>query len=278
MIDRGGARSYPRGVLSRRSLALALLLSAPAALADKATDKAPDKIAALSQALLGDPSFRVKVQAAIVLGKLGDRRGGAALARALKDENEAVRAVAAGALGKLGDRAALGPLREAMDDQAMTVRSAAGKAIASLERAPAGGGAGPSPEGKFFFAVASIAPGQGGPECAKRVRDKVTARLAELERVTLSEGEPARARYVLDGNITNLSTTAPDASGRVRTDCDLRLVLATKGERAIKMMASVGGSVDGTNDPKDIAAARAFCLDDAASQAVLKVQTFLETL
>jgi hypothetical protein len=84
-------------------------------------------------------------------------------------------------------------------------------------------------------------------------------------------------RFYVDGNITNLSATRPDSSGRVRTDCDARLVVATWPERSIKMMASVGGSIEGSADPSDVAASRTACLDDLAQQIAEKVQSFLDT-
>ena len=47
-------------------------------------------------------------------------------------------------------------------------------------------------------------------------------------------------------------------------------------EHAIKMMATVGGSLDERNDPGSIAGAKKFCLGDAVKQAGEKVQTYLE--
>jgi HEAT repeat protein len=255
----------------RRAVVIGLVLAAAAARGDNVDD--------LGRALTTDPSFRVKVQAAVLLGKLKNPRARGPLLAALRDENEAVRAVAASALGQLGDRAALPALRAAQEDPSPEVRGAAGKAVALLQKLPArpAAGAPTVPGGKVFVALSPMATGKGGPDNARRVHDHVAAALGELAGVTLAPGEATRARFYLDGNITNLATTAPDGSGHVRTDCDLRVVMATYPERAIKMMATVGGSVDGTSDPKDIASARIFCLDDAAQQVVAKVQTFLAT-
>jgi hypothetical protein len=46
--------------------------------------------------------------------------------------------------------------------------------------------------------------------------------------------------------------------------------------RAIKVMATLGGSLDGTNDPRDIASARAACLDAVAKQIAEKVNEYLQ--
>ncbi len=252
---------------TRRTVAFALALCAAAsALGDKVDD--------LTHALLSDGSYRVRAQAAIVLGKLHDARARGPLCDALRDDSEAVRVVAAASLGRLGDRAALDALRSAMGDPSLAVRDAAGKAIAQLEKsdAPPTG----TPRGKVFVELSPIAPGQAGPELARRVHDAIARSLGEAGALSLDPAAPARARFYVDGNVTTLTTTPPDASGHVRTDCDVRVVVATAPERAIKMMATVGGSVEGTADAKDVASARSFCLDDAGKQFAARVQSFLE--
>ena len=69
------------------------------------------KVEDLCKALLADPSFKVRVQAALLLGKLGDKGGTDALIKALDDEDKSVRAMAAQSLGKLGGAAAAPALK-----------------------------------------------------------------------------------------------------------------------------------------------------------------------
>ncbi len=69
------------------------------------------KVEDLSKALLGDSSFKVRVQAALLLGKLGDKGGADALIKALADEDKSVRAMAAQSLGKVGGAAAAPALK-----------------------------------------------------------------------------------------------------------------------------------------------------------------------
>src|SRR4051794_34450997 len=88
-----------------------------------------DKIDDLTRALMQDSSYKVRVQAALVLGKLGDRRAVPALIQALKDENETVRGVAATSLGRLGDPRAADGLLKATNDGAEFVRAQAKKAL-----------------------------------------------------------------------------------------------------------------------------------------------------
>src|SRR5262245_21067682 len=82
-----------------------------------------------------DRSYAVRVQAAIVLGKLQDRRGVPLLIRALDDTEAAVRVVAAASLGKLGDPAALPALRARLEDPEFPVRTAVSRAVSAIESA-----------------------------------------------------------------------------------------------------------------------------------------------
>jgi hypothetical protein len=65
-----------------------------------------DKIDDLGRDLRADPDYKVRLSAALNLGKLGDRRGIAALVDGLHDSDKTVRSVSAGALGRLVDGAA----------------------------------------------------------------------------------------------------------------------------------------------------------------------------
>jgi HEAT repeat protein len=81
-----------------RSLLVTLLLLA--ALAPGARASGVDE---LIDKLRADPDYKVRLSAALNLGKLGDRRAFGALVDALGDRDRNVRSVAAGALGKLLD-------------------------------------------------------------------------------------------------------------------------------------------------------------------------------
>src|SRR3954449_10745631 len=81
-----------------------------------------DKLDDLTRALMQDPSYKVRVQAALVLGKLRDKRAVPSLIQALKDENESVRGVAATSLGQIADRSSANALQEATNDASEFVR------------------------------------------------------------------------------------------------------------------------------------------------------------
>jgi hypothetical protein len=82
--------------------------------------------------LIKDSSEKVRIKAALGLGKLKDKDGIPALAGALKDPVAAVRVAAASALGSIGDPAARPVLTAALRDADPDVRDGASKAIALL--------------------------------------------------------------------------------------------------------------------------------------------------
>src|SRR4051812_24204497 len=98
-----------------------------------------DRIDDLGRVLSGDPNWKVRMQAASVLGRLKDKRGVPALVRALSDGSESVRGVAAGALGEIGDAWAQAALQRALRDPSQLVRDQAQVALESLQ--PAAGAA-----------------------------------------------------------------------------------------------------------------------------------------
>ncbi len=121
-----------------------------------------DKIDDLTRALMQDPSYKVRVQAAIVLGKLADKRAVPALIQALRDENESVRGVAATSLGRIGDKSAANALLQATNDSSEFVRAQARKALEAVSSAPSVSLA-PRAGAKFYLAVGF----QGGGKAAQ---------------------------------------------------------------------------------------------------------------
>lgn len=237
-----------------------------------------DHVDELSQALRSDPSYKVRAQAAIVLGNLQDPRGVPLLQKALRDSEAAVRIVAAASLGRLGDPAAVSALRASMADPDLTVRAAAGKAIAAIEagRDPnklAGGPAAGSR--RIVLEVSPTMGSKGDPKVAKYAHDKIISQLSLLRNVTLKP-EPGAPRYFIDTTITKLSAGKSGKGSRVNVECDVSIIIATYPEHSMKMMASVGGCLDEANDPKGITDAKNFCLGDAAKQVAEKVQTYLK--
>jgi HEAT repeat protein len=91
-----------------------------------------DDLSEASGALASSPSEKVRVQAALVLGKKRDPRATPFLIRALGDRSPAVRAMSAKALAEIGDLAARAPLESAKNDPNPLVRRCVADALASL--------------------------------------------------------------------------------------------------------------------------------------------------
>jgi hypothetical protein len=236
-----------------------------------------DSVEQLGQALLKDRSYAVRAQAAVVLGKLQDRRGVPLLISALGDKEAAVRVVAAASLGKLGDPTALPALRARLDDGEPVVRSAVSRAIAAIESIDQGQAGPGSATGPSRFSL-SLNLTTGSPDLkdsARYIHRELGTQLGRLHGVVLAP-IPGLLRYSVDTKIAKLATSPPDARGMVQVECDLNIIVASYPDHAIKMMATVGGNLEERNDPKGLADAKNFCLSDAAKQAAEKVQTYLQ--
>ncbi len=90
----------------------------------------------LCRAVVEDPSYKVRVSAALTLGKVGGPAAVPALVKALADQNNSVRGIAAQSLGKIGDGAAAEPLQDLLRSEGDSfVKSQATAALAlRLER------------------------------------------------------------------------------------------------------------------------------------------------
>jgi HEAT repeat protein len=103
------------------------------ALAAAGSAAAEDKVGYLSERLK-DSSFKVRLKAAVLLGRMSDERAVTPLCDALKDENYVVRGAAARALGNLGYPTAVvavDPLMKLLKDEELFVRK---EVMQALER------------------------------------------------------------------------------------------------------------------------------------------------
>jgi hypothetical protein len=240
-----------------------------------------DRLEDLTRAL-ADSSYKVRVQAALVLGKLGDRRATAALIRALQDENESVRGVAATAIGKLGDKSASNALLSATNDSSEFVRTQAKKALELIAGRESGGddiAAAPRAGAKFYLTI-----GFGGSSANRYqqiFREALARELQKLPSVTLSvgKGDPTPQvlqshrlqAFVVDGTIQRLSALGS------QVDCDLKAFIATYPGKAIKMMTTEGASLQAGSDPSGEGAKRE-CLAATAEAVREDVGKYLRTL
>jgi hypothetical protein len=242
----------------------------------------PDKIDELCRALLEDPNYKVRVQAALVLGKLRDTSAVPSLTRALEDPNKTVRAIAAQALGQIADPAALDPLKGLLRRETDTfVRKETEKAVALLGSA---GGA-VNKHAKVYLNFGPFTGGvkSAGADDAKTVRDALARELGKLSVVTLTLGNndpKAFAKsglmgFYIDGNITRLDDL--QASGSSETSCDVKVMVARWPTKAIILWTNGGASLQSGSRPRDKENARHDCLELAAGQMSEDLSKFFKS-
>ncbi len=256
-----------------RLLTWVLLLCVASSVAH--ADRIDDVITAL-----GDPSFKVRVQAAVILGKINDPRSVPALIKALSDSNESVRGVAATSLGRLGDRRAAEALQRATADPSEFVSSQARHA---LELVANGNPPPPPPDASSRFAVSVGFMGGGklNGQYGKIFHDGLFNELKKVPKVTLSDGNVSVGSrhlqgFLIDGTIERLSATRTGAEFQV--DCDIKAFVASLPDKAIKVITTEGASLRARDIPGEVESAKRDCLL-AASEAVREdVGKFLHTL
>jgi HEAT repeats len=250
--------------------ALALILTVVGGRPPAQAAASAAKVEELCKAVLEDPNYKVRVQAALVLGRLGDTSAVPTLVKALDDSNKTVRAIAAQALGQIGDQGALEPLRELLKHEGDPfVRTQSEKALASLSS----GGAG-SRRAKFYLNFGPFTGGvkTAGTEAARLIHDVLSRELGKLPTVTLSlspADQKSLARnamlgFLIDGSITRLDDVP--AGGGSETSCDVKVMVARWPSKSIIMWTNAGASLQSGSRPRDKESARHDCLEASAGQ------------
>lgn len=200
-----------------------------------------DRVDDLCRSLTTDPSWRVRLQAAVVLGKLKDARAVPSLLRALSDENETVRGLAAQVLGELGDGSAKSPLERAQRDPSTFVREKATAALARLSTPAPETGHPAAAKGALHVEIGGIGvkAQHVAPQMAMRLKEFIIRELNKTPGLTL-EGKPMSG-FLIDSSITNVSRrTTPEW---VEITCEISFVVGRLPSRAMVMMTSGGATV-----------------------------------
>jgi hypothetical protein len=258
-----------------RAALLALMLAATSARAAGSDIQVDD----LCRAVVKDSNYKVRVQAALVLGKLGDARAVKPLIKALGDENKSVRGIAAAALGHLGDSSAVDPLRDLLRRESDSfVRGQAEKAVAAL----VGGG---GKRAKIYVNFGAFMGGvkTAGIDAPKILHDALSRELGKLPIVTLTLsaadqhnfGKSGMSGFYIDGNITRLEESA--ASSGSETSCDVKVMVARWPQKSIIMWTNAGASVQSGSRPRDKENARKDCLEASARALSEDLVNFLKS-
>jgi hypothetical protein len=250
---------------SRRSLlSLALLTAVSSAWASPGLDELVDQ-------LKHGSDFRVRVSAALQLGKSLNPGASQPLAAALDDPNASVRAAAAAALKNLGDLSALSPLR-AHADKSAAVRAQVASAIQSLEEEAT------TPKIKVLVKIGIMKNGSGvkSPRIESELADSSRRRLNELPGVHVlgedSASQPSEKAptVMVTGKISEL-TAAREGSSIVYS-ASVEYVLHTMPEQSIAAKvsgrASATASEQEANDKARSAELRRSVLEAAIASAL----------
>ena len=223
------------------------------------------------RAVTEDSNYKVRVQAALVLGKLGDPRAVQPLIKALADQNKTVRGIAASALGQLGDpiggRSAA--RSAAARDRSVRARAGGEGAGGAVGRRRRGGGK----RAKIYVNFGAFAGGvkSAGPEASKIIHEALSRELGKLSdrHADAQPGRPAQLRQerACPGSTSTAtspgSTTAP-AGGGAETSCDVKVMVARWPQKSIIMWTNAGASVQSGSRPRDRENARRECLEASA--------------
>ena len=222
------------------------------------------KVEDLSKALLTDSSFKVRVQAALLLGKLGDKGGTNALIKALDDEDRSVRAMAAQSLGKLGGAPATVALKALLGREHDSFVSTQIKiALSALE----------DQEVKDRKIFVTVGPFSGGVKLADAsilalLQTSLKQSLQKLPKLTFSE-TPAKGRgrapqlgFLVDGNVSRLQ----EVFGIGETSCEIKLMIARWPSKSIILWTSAGAAVQAGRRDSDKLNARRDCIEASAGQ------------
>lgn len=222
----------------------------------------------LCRAVVEDPSYKVRVSAALTLGKVGGAAAVPSLIKALSDQNNSVRGIAAQSLGKIGEGSASEPLRDLLRRESDAfVKSQAAAALALLS----GGG---NKHAKIYLVFGPFTGGvkSAGPDASKIIADALAQELGKLPSVTLSLSagdqhnfaKTGMLGFFIDGNITRLEDVL--GGGASETNCDVKVMVARWPTKSIISWTNAGASLQSGSRPRDKESARRDCLEASAGQ------------
>jgi hypothetical protein len=238
---------------SRRTL-LSLLSLTPLLAVSSAWAASPGLDELIGQ-LKGGTDFRVRVSAALQLGKSLTGDAAAPLEAALDDPNASVRAAAAAALKNLGDLDALDALNGHRSDKSEAVRAQVASAIKSLEEERTSG-----PKTKVLVKIGIMKNGSGvqSQKFETELADSSRRKLSELPGVKVlavtdeAPSKPSKVPMVMvTGNIQELKASREGSS--IVYSASVEYVLHTMPEQSIA--AKVSGRASATASEQDASSA-----------------------
>ena len=229
------------------------------------TSIAQDDATALRD-LANGGDFRVRVSAALALGRSKSPGARAALEKALNDPHPAVRAAASAALGNLGDANATPALQAALARE--TTPSVKAQYESTLKKL--GGSSSTSSRAKFLVALGRMDVRQGAfpPNTLKAATRTRMSQMSGVEVVADGSDVSAISRtrnlpaFTVDGTLTKLAKSTSSAG--VSVSARVEYLLRKMPDHAIK--ATMSGTAQAEADAREIRGARE--LEQLQSDAV----------
>jgi hypothetical protein len=251
-----------------------------------------DGVDRLVAQLEGDSDHKIRVSAAINLGKLGDQRAIPALTEALSDGNESVRGAAAASLGMLVDgstdqktrQRVLGVLDGLVKrDGSSLVRKQAQRALERIRKLPA-----QSPQsGGIYINIGTMAtkaaqaPGKLKQLMRTTTEQTFSKRASSMMTSWPAGGVPSTQQlranktsaFHVDGTLVALETQ--NKGGATLVSCKVSMLIATYPEKSMFGFLDGGARVESGSSPSEIQYAQEDCVtavvEDLVSRKIIPV-------
>lgn len=253
---------------------------------------AADGVDRLVAQLERDSDYKIRVSAAINLGKLGDKRAIPALTGALSDDNDNVRGAAAASLGMLIDGGTDQKTRDkvlallarlAKSDGSNLVRRQAQRAHERIRKLPSKS----APSGGIYVNIGTMASkAERAPTKLKQLMRSTTEqtfskRASSMMTSWPAGGEPSMQQlranktsaFHVDGTLVALETQ--NKGGATLVSCKVSMLIATYPEKSMFGFLDGGARVESGSSPSEIQYAQEDCVtavvEDLVSRKIIPV-------
>jgi hypothetical protein len=231
-----------------------------------------DRVQRLTE-MLGDRDYRVRLQAALALGKLKDKRAVPALIRALGDRHPLVRGMVAVSLGTVGDSRAALPLKDRLIDADPLVRKRAKEALDLLHKHPS--------RRSVLVRLGSVGDrtrhGRALVPELRRLWGERIGKSPGLELTSARTPNKGQKIYEVTSSITELKSRRQGSY--IETTCSISVILGDH-RGSIVMMTTGGATVQvqsKVNAPHNENAMQTSALEGAITSAHANLVRFLAT-
>lgn len=248
---------------------------------------AADSVDRLIAQLEGESDYKIRVSAAINLGKLDDQRAVSALMEALTDSNENVRGAAAASLGSLIDADTKPDVRQraikvlegmAKRDSSSLARKQAERAYERIRKLPV---ASPQSGGIYVnIGVMATKAAQAPAKLKQLMRDTTeqtfSKRASSMMTTWPSGKDPSQqqlranktAAYHVDGTLVTLDIQTK--GGATLVSCKVSMLIATYPEKSMFGFLDGGARVQAGSSPDEIQYAQEDCVTAVVEDLVAR--------